>query len=122
MDECAEMRSLDACKDEEIRSLFNLGSDKKTLKEYRTKAAKGKNFTYFDEQKYFKNQEKEYGETVSVACPTVETSHITTERLSKKKSYELLSPENLVQISKKQQQQKRQKIAPKTSKRRRKPL
>jgi hypothetical protein len=111
---------MDAC--EEMSCWFNLGSDEKTLKEYGRNAAKGRNFIYFDEQKYFKDREKEYGETVSAACPTVETSHIITERLSKKKSYELLRPENLVQISKKQQQQKRQIIAPKISRRRRKSL
>jgi hypothetical protein len=101
---------------------FNLGSDEKTSEEYKKNAAKGKNFVYIDEKKFFESQAKEYGETVSAACPTVETSHITTERLSKKKSYELLSPENLVQISKNQQQQKWQIIAPKTSRKRRKSL
>jgi hypothetical protein len=123
MDACAEMTSLDACKDKEIRSLLNLGSDEKTLEEYRRRATKGKNFICFDEQKYFKDQEKEYGQTVSAACPTVETSSTTRGRQSKKKSGELLPLEELVHIAKKQQQQRQKQhvIASKTSRRRRKP-
>lgn len=121
MDACTEMRSLDAC--EEIRSWFNLGSDEKTLKEYQTKAAKGKNFTYVDEKRYFQDLVKEHEESVSAACPTVQISTTTKERLSKKKSCELLSPEDLVKITNEQQQhQKQQIIARKTSRRRRKSL
>jgi hypothetical protein len=34
---------------------FNLGSDEKTLEEYRRNEAKGKNFVYIDEEKYFED-------------------------------------------------------------------
>jgi hypothetical protein len=104
---------------------FNLGSDQKTLEEYRRKAAEGKNFIYIDEEKDFKDLDKEFGESMSAACPTVETSSITKERLSKKKGYELLRPKDLIQIAKElqqqqhRQQQKQQIIAPKILKRRR---
>jgi hypothetical protein len=111
---------MDACT--KMNFWFNLGSDEKTLKEYQTKAAKGKNFTYFDEKQYFQDLVKEHGEAASAACPTIEISTTTKERPSKRKSCELLSPEDLVKIAKEQQQQKRQIIAPKTSRRRRKSL
>jgi hypothetical protein len=55
---------------------------------------------------------------VSAACPTVEISSTTKERLSKRKSCELLGPEDLVQIAIRVQQQKEQLIAPRTSRRR----
>src|SRR5215210_6556872 len=112
---------MDRCK--EMSCWFNLGSDEKTLEEYRRKAAEGKNFIYIDEEKYFKDLDKEFGETISAACPSVEISGNKKERLSKKKSGELLSPEDLVQIAKEQQQQhKQQVIVLKTPRRRRKSL
>src|SRR4051794_27888529 len=109
---------MDACEEMSCFGL-DLGSDEETSEQYRRNVAKGKNFIYIDEEKYFKDLEKEYGEAVSAAFPTVETSSTRKERLSKKKSGELLPLEELVHIAKKQEQeQEQQVIASKTSRRR----
>lgn len=111
---------MDACA--EMSCWFNLGSDERTVEEYKRNAVERKNFIYFDEKKHFKDQAKEYGESVSAACSTVEISSTTKERQSKRKSSQLLALEELVKIAKEQQQQEQdqQVIAPKTSRRRRK--
>ena len=113
---------MDACK--KMSCWFNLGSDEKTLQEYRRNATEGKNFVYFDEKKYFDRLEKEFRESMSAACSTVEISGTTRGRQPKKKSGELLPLEELVHIAKKQQQEQKQQIiiTRKTSRRKRKSL